>query len=204
MYKPFYKSDCLEVSLDETGRGTLFGSTWAGAVYWDPNVTHPLIIDSKKLTKRKRLMAYDFIKEEAIGCATAKIEAKEIDKINIRNAAIKAMHIAIDNTFIPPQHILVDGDYFKFYVDKTTGEVVSHTCVIGGDRQYLGVAAASILAKVEHDKEIEKLCDEYPELEKYDLRNNMGYGTKKHCDAIAKYGPHIFHRKTFSKVKEFL
>ena len=94
----------------------------------------------------------------------AKVEPEEIDIINIKQAGIKAMHRAINNSFIAPDHIVVDGNYFKFYMDKT-GEQVSHTCVVEGDGLYMSVAAASILAKVSHDMEIQRLCDDYPELE---------------------------------------
>lgn len=201
--KSCYKPGVMECGTDEAGLGPLFGPAYAAAVYMSPETKHPLIQDSKKLTRRQKLIAYDFIREEALGYGIAKVEPDEIDVINIKQAGVKAMHKAIDNSFIAPDHIIVDGNYFKFYLDKT-GEQVSHTCVVDGDALYKSVAAASILAKVSHDREIQKLCDDYPDLEKYGLRSNMGYGSKQHCDAIEQYGVTQFHRKTFGKVKEWV
>ena len=199
----FYKPDVMEVGLDEAGLGTLCCSVYAGAVYWPSNVTHPLIKDSKLLDRRQKLIAYDFIREEAISFGVAKVEAKEVDRINNKQAAIRAMHEAIDKTHIVPDSIIVDGNYFRFYLDRN-GDQISHTCIIDGDATYYSIAAASILAKVSHDKEIQELCDLYPDLrEKYDLQHNMGYGTQRHCEAIETYGPTQFHRMTFKRVKEF-
>lgn len=198
----YCKKDVMEVGTDEAGLGPLFGPVFAAAVYWPEDLTHPLIKDSKQLNRREKLIAYDFVREEAIAFGISKINANIIDKINNKQAGIKAMHQAIDQTDIIPDHIVVDGNYFRFYLDKNK-EQVSHTCVIGGDAKYYSIAAASILAKVSHDMEIQRLCDTYSELELYDLRNNMGYGTAKHCEAIQKYGPTQFHRKTFKKVREY-
>lgn len=202
MLKPYYKEDSLEVGLDEAGLGPLIGPVVAGCVCWDPNITNSLIRDSKTLNRRDKLIAYDFIKEEAIAYGIAMIDNDEIDRINNKQAAIKAMHKAIDNATITPDNIIVDGNYFKFYLDRT-GEPISHTCIVNGDAKYYSIAAASILAKVTHDREIQSLCDQYPELEKYDLLNNMGYGTRNHCTAIEEHGVTPFHRKTFRRVKEY-
>ena len=200
--KLYFKPGIMEVGLDEAGLGPLIGPVFAAAVYWPEDLTHPLVRDSKTLNRREKLIAYDFIREEAIGYGIAKIEADEIDKINNKQAGIKAMHTAIDKTSIMPDNIIVDGNYFRFYID-TNGEQVSHTCIVDGDKKYYSIAAASILAKVSHDREIQSLCDKYPDLEKYELRNNMGYGTKQHCEAIQTYGITQFHRQTFKRVREY-
>lgn len=200
----YYKDEnIMEVGLDEAGLGPLCGPVYAAAVYWPPGLTHTLVRDSKDLSRRQKLIAYDFIREEAIGYGISKIDAPVIDQINNKQAAIKAMHQAIDNSHIAPDHVIVDGNYFKFYVDRNK-EPVSFTCIVDGDATYCSIAAASILAKVSHDMEIQKLCDDYPGLEKYGLRNNMGYGSLQHCQAIAEYGVTQFHRKTFNKVKEWV
>lgn len=201
--KPYFKPGIMEVGLDEAGLGPLIGPVFAAAVYWPEDLTHPLVKDSKKLNRREKLIAYDFIREEAIGYGIAKVEADEIDKINNKQAGIKAMHQAIDKTSIMPDGIIVDGNYFKFYLDKN-GEQVSHTCIVEGDNKYYSIAAASILAKVSHDREIQSLCDTYPDLEKYGLRTNMGYGSKNHCEAIQNYGVTQFHRMSFKRVREYV
>lgn len=200
--KPYFKPGIMEVGLDEAGLGPLIGPVFAAAVYWPEDLTHPLVRDSKTLNRREKLIAYDFIREEALGYGIAKIEADEIDKINNKQAGIKAMHTAIDKTSIMPDNIIVDGNYFRFYIDSN-GEQVSHTCIVEGDKKYYSIAAASILAKVSHDRVIQSLCDKYPDLEKYELRSNMGYGTKQHCEAIQTHGVTQFHRRTFKRVREY-
>lgn len=199
----YFEPNVMEVGLDEAGLGPLFGPVYAAAVYWPSDLSYSLVRDSKSLNRRQRLIAYDFIREEALGYGIAKIDAPEIDAINNKQAAIKAMHQAINNSYINPDKIIVDGNYFRFYLDKT-GEPVQHTCIVGGDKKYYSIAAASILAKVSHDTEIAKLCRDHPELEEYDINNNMGYGTEKHCQAIANLGVTQFHRKTFGHVKEWV
>ena len=124
------------------------------------------------------------------------MEPETIDKINILQATLKSMHINLDNLMVDIDHILVDGTNFNKYSN------IPYTCVEKGDNKYYSIAAASILAKVEHDWYIEELCNKNPELnEKYDLLNNMGYGTKKHMESIKKYGTTKFHRKSFSICK---
>jgi ribonuclease HII len=191
----------LEAGLDEAGMGPLIGPVYAACVYWDPEATHSLVRDSKKLSARQRLIAWDFIREEAIAFGIAKVDAPEIDQINIKQAGIRAMHCAVDATNVLPSHLIVDGNYFKFYLDKA-GESVSHTCIVKGDSKYYSIAAASILAKVSHDREINAMCDKHPILEEYGLRHNMGYGTEEHMSAIASLGPTSFHRLTFRGCKE--
>lgn len=200
---PFIVNDqTLEVGVDEAGRGPLIGRVYAGAVFWDPSVTSELIRDSKKLDHRKRLIAYDFIKENCLSYGYGYAEPDEIDRINILQATLKSMHRAIVNCYVSPQHILIDGTQFHPYFNRDD-EVVNHTLVVQGDDKYYSIAAASIVAKVERDLYVEKLCDQYSELDLYDIRNNKGYGSKNHIDAIEHWGITQFHRKSFGICKKF-
>lgn len=199
---PFHTENTLEVGVDEAGRGPLFGRVYAGAVIWPKKLTTSLVKDSKKYTKTiDREHAYDFIIENAIAYGIAYIEPEDIDESNIYKSVMKAMHEAIRNTYINPQHILVDGNSFKPYMDQY-GEYPPFTTVIGGDNKYYSIAAGSVLAKVAHDRYINDMCDQYPILERYDLRNNKGYGTSKHLESIQKYGITQFHRQSFKCCRE--
>jgi len=190
-------NDLLEAGIDEAGRGPLFGRVYAGVCIWNPEIKTDLIRDSKKLSARKRQIAYDFIKENAIDYAVGWEDEKTIDKINILQATQSAMHKGIRELLVRPVHLLVDGNFFRAYIDEE-GRNIPHTCVERGDSEYISIAAASILAKVEHDKYIEDMCDKYENLDEfYGLRSNKGYGTKKHMDGIKKYGVTEWHRKSF-------
>jgi len=202
----YYEKDKLELGIDEAGRGCLFGPVSVAGVIWldeepDPSIE---IKDSKKLSLKKRLLAYDYILENSIANNSVLIHNEDIDKDNILKSTLKGMHKCVDNIldYISIDTILVDGNQFKLYMDKN-GECVNHQCVINGDNIYKSIAAASILAKVNRDNYILNLCEEYPELKKYDIHNNKGYGTKKHLDAIKEYGITKWHRKTFGICKEF-
>ena len=188
------KENTIEVAIDEVARGCLFGRLYSAAIVWpiDFDNTKYNINDSKKLSKKKREELYDVIIDNAIDWNVNYIEHNEIDKLNILQANMKSMHQNIDNLTLDIDHILVDGNYFKPYKN------IEHTCVIKGDSKYCSIAAASILAKVSHDRYITELCDTYPDLqEKYDLLNNMGYPTKKHIEGIKKHGISNFHRKSY-------
>lgn len=189
----------MEVGLDEVARGCMFGRVYTAAVIWpedfveDPNF---IIKDSKKLSKKKREELYYYIIDNAIDWNIKYMEPETIDKINILQATLKSMHVNLDSLMVNIDHILVDGTNFNKYSN------IPYTCVEKGDNKYYSIAAASILAKVEHDWYIEELCKKNPELnEKYDLLNNMGYGTKKHMESIKKYGTTEFHRKSFGICK---
>jgi len=146
----------------------------------------------------------DYIKEHAIDYSISYQESEIIDDINILNATYKCMHTAVDNLNIEVENLLVDGNKFKPYISKK-GDLIPHQCIIGGDNKYYPIACSSILAKVAHDKYILELCDSNEELDvKYDLRNNVGYGTKKHIQGIQNYGLSSFHRKTFGICKSYL
>ena len=174
--KNIHKDDCIEVGIDEVGRGCMFGRVYTACVIWPIDYEYDenfIIKDSKKLSKKERERLYYYIVNNAIDWNVNFIENDEIDKINILQATMKSMHQNIDKLNIDVDHILVDGTIFYKYKDK------EHTCVVKGDDKYYSIAAASILAKVEHDWYIEKLCKENNQLnENYDLLNNMGYGTK--------------------------
>ena len=202
---PYFNKDVLEVGIDEAGRGPLFGRVYVGAVILpqDDSIEHSLKKDSKKLSARKRLMIYDYIKDYAIDWCCEHATASEIDLHNILSATHLTMHKAVKKLQVRPEHILVDGNSFPIFYD---GDAISHTCIERGDNKYTPIAAASIIAKVEHDKYIEEICDKYDYLDEfYCLRKNKGYGTKQHIDGIKEHGISKWHRKTFGicgRVKE--
>ena len=198
MQKKF--SDDYEVGIDEAGRGPLIGRVYAGAVIWGPNTKHnDIIIDSKKLSAKKRALALEWIKSNVFAWGVGYAEPDEIDQINILEATKLAMDRAIENLKTnfnlnkPIEKLLIDGigweKKFKNYSVKS---------VVKGDSTYLSIAAASIIAKEYHDMYIKQLCEQNQELNlKYDLENNMGYGTKKHLDGLSNYGNSQLHRKSF-------
>ena len=204
--KQYFHKDYLEVGIDEVARGCLAGRVYSAAVIWpkelDNDIEHPVIKDSKKLSRKQRLILRDYIEENAIDFAVGWVDEKTIDKINILNATIKAMHRALDKLNVDVDYIIVDGDKFKPYYKD--GELIPYKCIIGGDRNYTPIACASILAKVYHDEYIESLCEEHPELEKrYSWCSNMCYGTAKHIDGIKAFGISPYHRKTFGICKDY-
>tara|TARA_B100001123_G_C15093069_1_gene940454 strand:+ start:248 stop:889 length:642 start_codon:yes stop_codon:yes gene_type:complete len=206
MLKSYLYKDALEVGLDEAGRGPLFGRVYVAAVILPPDDSfdHSLIMDSKKLTEKNRLIAFDYIKENAIDWVVHYKESDYIDKHNIFAANYHAMHEALDKLLVKPDHILVDGNYFKHYM-HSDGDYISHTTIVKGDQQYTSIAAASILAKVSRDNYILELCDKYPQLDEYyNMRSNKGYGAKKHMEGIKKYGITKWHRKSFGLCKHSL
>jgi len=207
--KLFYSKHLLEAGVDEVARGCLAGRVYSAAVIWpkelDPDleIEHPVIKDSKKLSRKRRDYLVDYIEATAIDYSVGWAEAEEIDDINIQNATYKAMHNAIDGLNVGIDFLLVDGNKFNPYFD-TDNNIVSHKCVIDGDNKYASIACASIIAKVAHDNYIDTLCDENPELEeRYGWRSNMCYGTPHHIAGIKEYGITSFHRKTFGICKNY-
>jgi len=206
--KSFFKKGVIEAGLDEVARGCLFGRVYAASVIWRNdkdldnllnqfNTKKMVIKDSKKIKPQKRKELRDYIETFALDYSVSWASQKEIDKYNIRNATFKAMHRSLDNLIIEPQSLIVDGNDFEIY------KMTTHQCIIKGDDNYTSIAAASILAKVYHDEYIEELVKNNTNLKKYDIHNNMGYGTKKHIDAIKKYGITKYHRKTFGICKNY-
>mgnify|MGYP001477915083 CR=1 FL=1 len=200
----YYIKGMLEAGIDEAGRGPLFGRLYVAAVILpqDRSFDHTLMRDSKKISERKRLIAYDYIRENAIDYSIVFIDEQKIDEINIFRATQKGMHEAVSQLRVTPQHLLVDGSHFNTYFRDN--RLIPHTCVEGGDDKYTPIAAASILAKVSRDKYIESLCDKYENLETfYNLRNNKGYGTEAHRKGIEKHGITQWHRKSFGICKNY-
>ena len=204
------KSPINTIGVDEVGRGTLFGDVIAAAVILPdkfPDDIYLQIKDSKKLSFKKRRFLADYIKANAIVYGFGIVSPQEIDQINILEASIKAMHLALYEVMKKGNYfsnIIVDGIHFTpiIPIDNNNNDYcISYQCIPKADNLYLNVAAASIIAKDYHDSEILKLVENDKDLLKYDLNNNMGYATLKHREAIKKYGVHKLHRKTFSSCK---
>jgi len=200
----YIKTNLTTIGVDEVGRGTLFGNVVAAAVIMPDNLDddelYKQIKDSKKLSFKKRTILANYIKEKAITYGIGIATAKEIDEINILQAAVKAMHRALFQAYKIHKftNIIVDGNYFKPIICNED-DIVTYECIPQGDTKYINIAAASIIAKDFHDNEIIELVKENPDLNKYDLLKNMGYATLNHRVAIKKYGiDNKYHRKTFS------
>tara|TARA_Y100000389_G_scaffold154164_1_gene154625 strand:- start:22 stop:609 length:588 start_codon:yes stop_codon:yes gene_type:complete len=191
----------LVCGVDEVARGCLFGRVYTAAVIWDTTIEHPLLKDSKKLTAKKRSEVRSFIEDNAIDFAVSYSEHTEIDKKNILRATLECMHESISKLNIVPEKLMIDGTQFIPYKQKGTDKYIPHECIIKGDALYPSISAASILAKVYHDEWIHTLVKDNPELDKYGLQTNMGYGTKKHLDAIKEHGPTEWHRMSFAPMK---
>lgn len=188
MLEHCYKKDCLEAGLDEAGRGCLAGPVFAAAVILPTDYSNPLLRDSKKLSNAQRQILRKDIETNALSFSVQWVDEKTIDNINILKAAIMAMHLCLDILNIKPDHLAIDGNYFLPY------KKVPHKTIIKGDDTYLNIAAASILAKTYRDDWMVNLDLEHPA---YLWKNNKGYGTKAHVDAIAKYGLSPYHRRSF-------
>jgi ribonuclease HII len=224
LLSPVYNSENkYEIGIDEAGRGPLFGRLYVAATILpkDDSFRHAEIRDSKKFTSKKKITELaEYIKSHSIAWSIQYIDADEIDRINIRQAVLKAMHQCIrdiidkiksksgENTVhLSDFMLLVDGNDFTPYTvyDEATESMqcVRHETIEGGDNLYTPIAAASILAKVERDEYIAKLCEEYPDLiSRYHLDSNMGYGTAKHLDGIVEHGITQFHRRSYGRCKE--
>tara|TARA_B100000424_G_scaffold40456_1_gene27156 strand:+ start:4968 stop:5708 length:741 start_codon:yes stop_codon:yes gene_type:complete len=210
----------IEIGIDEAGRGPMFGRVYAAAVVLpkDNSFDHHEMKDSKRFHSEKKINEIaDYIKNKSICWSVCYSDENEIDTINIRQATLKTMRECIKdihtklstlNDLYKISLLLVDGNDFKPYMlfdTKTNAyQQLNHICIEGGDNKYTAIAAASILAKVERDLYIKKLCDENPELkEKYGLDKNKGYGTKQHLDGIRQYGISQWHRKTYGLCKNY-
>ncbi len=195
MLLPYYQDIFLECGTDEAGRGCLAGPVTAAAVILPVDFTNNLLNDSKKISEKKRTLLKPIIEQEAITFGVCNVYEEEIDTINILNASITAMHRAIKKLHPQPEFISVDGNKFKPY--NTT----PHQTIIKGDGKYLNIAAASVLAKTFRDAYMNKIHLEYP---MYNWKKNKGYPTKEHREAIYKYGPCKYHRKSFRLLPEQL
>ena len=187
--------DGIEAGTDEAGRGCLAGPVTAAAVILPSNFTSDRLNDSKKLSLKVRLELKEKIEQEAVTFAVAHVFPEEIDQINILNASIKAMHLALAQLQIVPEHILVDGNRFHPYTD------IPHQCMIKGDGRFLNIAAASVLAKTARDAYMANLHKDFPA---YQWDKNKGYPTRAHREAIQKWGSNPHHRKSFRLLPEQL
>ena len=189
MLESHYYTDMIEAGCDEAGRGCLAGSVYAAAVILPPDYQNPDLNDSKKLTDKKRKALREQIERDAVAWAVGIVTPDEIDKINILNASILAMHRALDQLKVRPEAVIVDGNRFKPYQN------LPYTTIVKGDGKYLAIAAASILAKTYRDDYMDALAEEYPQ---YDWKSNKGYPTKKHRAAIKQFGVTPYHRMSYN------
>ena len=180
---------CQVAGTDEAGRGCLAGPVTAAAVILPKKFRNKLLNDSKQTKEGDRNNLKEIIINEALSYGIAHVYMDEIDKINILNASILAMHRAIEQLHCEPEHIIVDGNKFKPFRN------ISHDCIIKGDGKFLSIAAASILAKTARDEFMKKIHEEFP---MYNWQKNKGYPTKEHRRAIMEFGSTPYHRKSFS------
>ncbi|NBX79730.1 MAG: ribonuclease HII [Flavobacteriales bacterium] len=184
----FYLENQIEAGCDEAGRGCLAGPVVAASVILNDDLPIEALNDSKKLSEKVRYTLKSEIIEKAKAYGVGIVCEKEIDSINILNASIRAMHLAVNELNTKPEFLLIDGNRFHRY------ENIPHLCIIKGDGKYQSIAAASILAKTVRDEIMNQLHLEYPV---YNWKKNKGYPTKDHREAIEKYGPSPYHRQTF-------
>ena len=216
-------STCVEVGVDEVGRGCLSHAVVAAACILPPletldmaHRTSPLLAlikDSKKLSEKRRNQVVEFIKKIAVAWAVGEASVEEIDRVNILQATFLAMHRALDAVYAQRNgkfnHILVDGPHFKNYFQKQEADhsqykFIANTCVPSGDAVYMSIAAASILAKCHRDNMVCEITRDDPELAKYGFESHKGYGTKTHMHALKTYGVTVHHRKSFGPVAALL
>jgi ribonuclease HII len=179
----------LIAGVDEVGRGPLIGPVVAAAVILPKNFKLDGLTDSKKLSEKKREQFYEIIKKEAVAVGVGVISEKRIDEINIYEATKEAMQEAINNLSVKPEHILIDAMPLELDIPTTS--------IIKGDLLSISISAASVIAKVTRDHMLYEIDKEFP---MYDLKNNKGYGTKKHLEAIKEYGITKYHRLSFKPV----
>ena len=187
--KGYYHENVIEAGCDEAGRGCLAGPVFAAAVILPPDFRNDVLNDSKQLSKQKRYALRKVIEREALAWAVGIATSKEIDRINILQASILAMHRALDQLKVRPEEVIVDGNRF------TPWGGLSCTTIVKGDGKYMSIAAASILAKTYRDDHMLRLHREYPA---YHWDSNKGYPTIAHRQAIREHGPSPFHRMTFN------
>lgn len=183
-----------EAGCDEAGRGCLCGPVSCAAVILPDGFECPELNDSKQLTEHRREELRPLIEHEALAWAVVMVEAEEIDRINILNASIAGMQRALDRLKVRPEHILVDGNRFRPYLDPVLNMATPCTTVVKGDATYMSIAAASVLAKTHRDELMRQYALRYPG---YGWEKNMGYPTKAHREAILRLGPTPIHRRTF-------
>jgi len=191
MLQSHYYEGLIEAGVDEAGRGCLAGPVYAAAVILPDDYQHPLLNDSKQLSDHQRRQLREDIQRDAIDWALGIASNEEIDRINILNASILAMHRALDSLHTAPQAVIVDGNRFKPYRD------LPYTTIVKGDGKMMAIAAASILAKTYRDDCMIALSNDYPY---YLWEQNKGYPTKAHREAIRQHGLSPHHRLTFTQL----
>lgn len=189
MLESCYFKGCTEAGCDEAGRGCLAGSVFAAAVILPPDYENEELNDSKKLTPKARYRLRTAIERDALAWAVGTVSPEEIDRINILNASLLAMHRALDRLTVRPEAVIVDGNRFKPYAG------LPWKAIVKGDGKYLSIAAASILAKTYRDDYMDSLAAQYPQ---YDWLSNKGYPTRRHREAIRRYGITPLHRRSYN------
>ncbi|MBR5853991.1 MAG: ribonuclease HII [Alistipes sp.] len=195
MLETCYQHELIEAGCDEAGRGCLAGSVFAAAVILPPDFHHPLLNDSKQMTERRRNALREIIEREAVAWKVIEVTAERIDQINILNASIEGMNLAIKGLEISPEFIVIDGN--RFHTDLTT----PWRTIVKGDGKYANIAAASVLAKTHRDEYMMRLAEEFP---MYGWQKNKGYPTREHRLAIREHGLSPYHRLTFNSSPEQL
>ena len=190
-----YSGKILEAGTDEAGRGCLSGPVVAAAVILPDNFEHPLLNDSKQLTEKQRNALKPFIEAHALSFGVCFVDEKEVDAVNVLQASIIGMQRAISQLNLQPEFIIVDGNKFKPYKE------IPHQTIVKGDAKFMSIAAASVLAKTYRDEFMEKIHQEFP---MYHWKQNKGYPTKQHRNAIREFGVTTYHRKTFRLLPEQL
>ncbi len=195
MLENCYQTELVEAGCDEAGRGCLAGSVFAAAVILPLDFYHPLLNDSKQMTERRREQLRTIIEREALAWSVQEVTAERIDKINILNASIEGMNLAIKALSIKPEYIIIDGN--RFHTDLAT----PWRTIVKGDGKYANIAAASVLAKTHRDEYMMRLAEEYP---MYGWAKNKGYPTREHRLAIREHGMTPYHRLSFNASPEQL
>ena len=183
------RADLVEAGCDEAGRGCLAGAVYAAAVILPPDYCNEQLNDSKQLTERQRYALREVVQRDALAWAVGVVTPEEIDRINILNASILAMHRALDALKVRPEALIIDGNRFQRY------QSLPYQTIVKGDAKYLSIAAASILAKTYRDDYMDALHQDYP---MYAWDRNKGYPTRAHREAIRTHGPSPHHRMTFN------
>lgn len=186
--KPFLDGQLTEAGCDEAGRGPLAGPVYAAAVILPKDFHHPLLNDSKQMSRRNRYLLRDVIEKEALAWAVEAVSAEEIDSMNILQASIAGIQRAVRKLSLKPDFLLIDGNRFRPF------DGYRYQTVVHGDAIYASIAAASVLAKTYRDDYMEQISAQYPQ---YGWDRNMGYPTPEHISAIKKYGYTPFHRRSF-------
>lgn len=190
-----FSSFLLETGTDEAGRGCLAGPVTAAAVILPENFENKILNDSKQLSEKVREKLKPIIEEQAVSYAVTHLDPLVIDEINILNASIKAMQESILKLNPKPEYIIVDGNRFKPVLD------IPHSCIVKGDTKFMSIAAASVLAKTYRDEYLNRIHEEFP---MYNWKQNKGYPTQEHREAIRKYGVTKYHRMSFRLLPEQL